>query len=118
MAWTTDHWTGSNDNTYSTLNLHFININWSSVSCILDLKVFKGTTTGEAVHNDITHVLQKFQGNNTMVILNSIGITDTTGKWVSWDIIAMRTEGGMCTVQIITSIVMLSLILMVSMWGN
>jgi hypothetical protein len=78
VAWTTDHWTGPNDQTYSTVTAHFINANQSNVLCILDLKVFKGTTTGEAVYNDIVHVLQKFQGNNTTVILDSIGITDTT----------------------------------------
>jgi hypothetical protein len=38
--------------------------------------------------------------------------------WASWDNIAMRTEGGMGTVQIITSIVMLSLLLIVSTWEN
>ena len=46
----------------------------------------------------------------------------TTDHWTgraSWDNIAKRTEGGMGTVQIITSIVMLSLLLMVSStWGN
>jgi hypothetical protein len=80
VVWTTDHWTGPNHQTYSTVTAHFINTNWSYVWCILDLKVFKGTTTCEAVYNDITHVLQKFQGNNTAVILDSIGITDTTGN--------------------------------------
>jgi hypothetical protein len=60
--------------------VHFITANWSYISCILDLKVFKGTTTGEAVYNDIAQVLEKFQGNSTMVILDSIGITDTTGN--------------------------------------
>jgi hypothetical protein len=80
VAWTTDHWTGPNDQTYSTVTAHFINTNWSNALCIFDLKVFKGTTTSEAVYNDITHVSQKFQGNNTRVILDSIGITDTTGN--------------------------------------
>ncbi len=58
VAWTTDHWTGPNDQTYSTVTVHFISANWSHVSCILDLKVFKGTTMGEAVYNDIAQVLQ------------------------------------------------------------
>ena len=49
VAWTTDHWTGPNNQTYSTVTAHFINANWSNVSCILDLKVFKGTTMGKAV---------------------------------------------------------------------
>jgi hypothetical protein len=65
---------------YSTVTAHFINSNWNLESCILDLKVFKGTTTGEAIYNDIAQVLQKFQGSNATVILDSIGITDTTGN--------------------------------------
>jgi hypothetical protein len=80
VTWTTDHWTGPNDQTYSTVIAHFINANWSNVLCILDLKVFTGTTTGEAVYNDTAHVLQKFQGNNMTVILDSIGTTYTTGN--------------------------------------
>jgi hypothetical protein len=80
VVWTTDHWTGPNNQTYSTVTAHFITANWINVSCILDLEVFKGTTTGEAVYNDITQVLQKFQGNRMTVILDSIGITDTTGN--------------------------------------
>jgi hypothetical protein len=80
VAWTTDHWTGPNDQTYSTVTAHFINSNWNLESCILDLKVFKGTTSGEAIYNDIAQVLQKFQGSNATVILDSIGITDTTGN--------------------------------------
>jgi hypothetical protein len=80
VAWTTDHCAGPNDQTYSTVTAHFISANWSHVSCILDIKVLKGITTGEAVYNDITQVLQKFQGNRTTVILDSIGITNTTGN--------------------------------------
>jgi hypothetical protein len=80
VAWIIDHCTGPSDQTYSTVTAHFINAYWSFVWCTLDLKVFKGTTTGEAVYNDIAYVLQKFQGNNTSVILDSIGITDTTGS--------------------------------------
>ena len=49
VAWTTDHWTGPNDQTYSTVTAHFINSNWNLESCTLDLKVFKGTTSGEAI---------------------------------------------------------------------
>ena len=77
-VWTTDHWKGPNYQTYLTVTVHFISANWSPVWCILDLKVFTGTTTGEAVYNDLALVLQKFQGNSTTVILDSIGITDTT----------------------------------------
>jgi hypothetical protein len=49
-------------------------------SALLDFKVFKGTTTGEAIYLDIEQVLAKFQGGNTTVVLDTIGITDTTGN--------------------------------------
>ena len=61
VARSTDHCTGLNDQMYSTVTAHFISANWSHVLCILDLKVFKGTTTGEAVYNNIAQVLQKFR---------------------------------------------------------
>ena len=66
VAWTTDHWTGPNDETYSTVTSHFINDNWTL-----------GTTSGEAIYNDIHNVLNQFQGDST-IVLGTIGITDTT----------------------------------------
>jgi hypothetical protein len=79
VAWTTDHWTGPNDETYSTVTSHFINDNWTLESCCLDFKVFTGTTSGEAIYNDIHNVLNQFQGDST-IVLDTIGITDTTGN--------------------------------------
>ncbi len=96
--------------------MHFINAIWSNVSCILDLKVFKGTKTGEAVYNDIAHLLLRATIRRSFLTVLESQIPQAT--WASWDNIAMRTEGGMGTVQIITSIVMLSLLLMVSTCGN
>jgi hypothetical protein len=52
VAWTRDHLTGHNDQIYSSVTAQFINANWSYVSCILNLKVFNGTATDEAVYND------------------------------------------------------------------
>ena len=79
IAWTTDHWTGPNDETYSTVTAHFITEDWLMESCVLDFKVFKGRTTGEFIYNDIQSVLGKFHGEST-VVLDTIGITDTTGN--------------------------------------
>jgi len=80
LAWTTDHWTGPNDETYSDVTGHWISDDWVMNSALLDFKVFKGTTTGEAIYLDIEQVLAKFQGGNTTVVLDTIGITDTTGN--------------------------------------
>ena len=58
VAWTTDHWTSSNDGTYTTVTVHYIDDNWKLQSAVLDFKVFNGRTTGERVHNDIISVLK------------------------------------------------------------
>jgi hypothetical protein len=118
VAWTTDYWTGPNDQTYSTVTANFINANWSNVSYILDLKVFMVTTTAEAVYNDIAQVLQSFRATTRWSILTVLESQIPQATWASWDNIDVRMEGGMGIVQIITSNIMLSLFLMVSMWGN
>jgi hypothetical protein len=46
---------------------------------MLDFKVFHGTTTGEAIYNDVVGVLKKFQSLST-IILDYLGVTDTTGN--------------------------------------
>ena len=79
VSWTTDHWTGPNDESYSTVTAHYINKNWVLQSAILDFKVFSGSTTGENIYHDIESVLANFQGEST-IALDTIGITDTTGN--------------------------------------
>ena len=116
VAWTIDRWTGSNDQTYLTVTVHFITANWSYISCVLDLKVFKGTTTGEVVYNDIVQVWRSVKATARRSFLTVLESQIPQATWASWENIAARTEGGMGTVQIITSIAMLSLLLMVSTW--
>ncbi len=79
VSWTTDHWTGPNDETYSTVTAHFVTETWVLDSCCLDFKVFKGSTSGEAIYEDIQNVLSQFQDDAT-IVLDTIGITDTTGN--------------------------------------
>jgi hypothetical protein len=79
LCWTTDHWTGPNDETYSDLTAHFIDEEWNLKSILLDFKVFVGRTRGEDIYRDISTVLGKFSDDTTMV-LDTIGITDTTGN--------------------------------------
>jgi hypothetical protein len=79
ISWTTDHWTGPNDETYTTVSGHYIGHDWVLQSAILDFKVFQGSTSGENIDSDIKDVLKRFQGD-TVMVLDTIGITDTTGN--------------------------------------
>ncbi len=74
-SWTTDHWMGCDDATYTTTTFHYIK-NWSLLTIIVDFNVFHGTTSGEAIYNDQAHVL----AGNTTKCNHVIGITDTTGS--------------------------------------
>jgi len=57
VTWTTDHWTGPNDETYSTVTAHFVHENSVLDSCCLDFKIFKGSKFGEAIYEGIQNVL-------------------------------------------------------------
>ena len=82
IAWTTDHWTGADKGTYTTVTAHWINnATWRLHSACLDFKVFEGSTTGERIYEDIVAVLQKYQGESKdTIVFDTIGITDTTGN--------------------------------------
>jgi len=79
VVWTTDHWTSSNDETYTTVTAHYIDDHWKLQSAVLDFKDFSGRNTGERAYNDIISVLKKIS-TSTSVVLDTIGITDTTGN--------------------------------------
>jgi hypothetical protein len=80
VSYTSDHWTGPNDETYTTVTAHFIETDaWEMRSLCIDFKVFSGRTTGEKIYNDIQAVLKKFMGASDFV-QDTIGITDTTGN--------------------------------------
>lgn len=79
LSWTTDHWTGPNNQTYSTLTAHWISELWEMEACMLDFHVHKGRSTGEAIYNDVAAVLARFKKAST-VILDYLGVTDTTGN--------------------------------------
>ena len=55
-ASTSDHWTGNNNETYTTTSYHYIR-DWKLHSLTLDFKVHEGTTTGQAVFEDVADVL-------------------------------------------------------------
>jgi hypothetical protein len=61
ILWTTDHWTGAEKGTYTTVTAHWINkTTWKLYSACLDFKVFEGSTTGERIYKDILKVLQTY----------------------------------------------------------
>jgi hypothetical protein len=82
IVWTSDHWTGPDKVTNTTVTAHWINnTTWMLQSACLDFKVFEGSTTGELIYKDIVAVLQKYQGEaEDTIVLDTIGITDTTGN--------------------------------------
>jgi hypothetical protein len=83
ISWTTDHWTGADKFTYTTVTAHWINkTTWKLHSACLDFKVFEGSTTGEQIYEDIIAVFQKYQGEaeEDTIVFDTIGITDTTGN--------------------------------------
>ena len=70
LARTTDHWTGADKATYSTVTAHWINgKSWMLKSVVLDFKKFEGSTTGERIYEDILVVLQKYQGETEDTIV-------------------------------------------------
>jgi hypothetical protein len=82
IAWTTDHWTGADKATYTTITAHLIDEKaWSLRFAVLDFKIIEGSTTGERIYEDVMAVLQKYQGETQDTIeFNTIGIMDTTGN--------------------------------------
>jgi len=82
IAWTTDHWTGQDKATYTTVTAHWIDDKtWMLKSAVLDFKIFEGSTTGERIYEDVMAVLQKYQGEaEDTIVFDTIGITDTTGN--------------------------------------
>jgi len=88
IAWTIDHWTSPNDQSFTTLTAHYIDNIWQMRSACLDFKVFHGTTTGDKIYEDVKSVLARYKSETIMLvedkivdtIVDTIGITDTTGN--------------------------------------
>ena len=53
---TSDYWTENNNETHTTTSFHYIR-SWKLHSLTLDFIVHEGTTTGEAVFEDVADVL-------------------------------------------------------------
>ncbi len=58
IAWTTDHWTGQDKATYTTVTAHWIDDKtWMLKSAVLDFKIFEGLTTGQRIYEDVVAVV-------------------------------------------------------------
>ena len=84
VSWTTDHWTGKDSHTYTTVTGHWIcNKTWTTQSAVLEFKIFSSTTTGEAIYEDVKTALAKVLENDeteNTIVLDVIGITDSAGS--------------------------------------
>jgi hypothetical protein len=81
IAWTTDHWTSPNDQSFTTLTAHYIDNIWQMRSACLDFKVFHGTTTGDKIYEDVKSVLARYKSETIMLVEDKIvdTIVDTIG---------------------------------------
>lgn len=77
VSWTTDHWTGKDGATYQTITCHYIDEEWNLQRCMIDFKVFEGSTTGEKIYDDCIDVLRKYFTSEENIKLS---VTDTTGS--------------------------------------
>jgi hypothetical protein len=87
VAWTSDHWTGPNDETYTTTTGHYIDNQWVIMSACLDFKIFEGSTTGVRIAADMEDVLRSHgliadSGVNSVISIKPMGVTDTTGNMI------------------------------------
>ncbi len=83
ILWTTDHWTGTDKETYTTVTAHWINkTTWKLHFACLDFKVFEGSTTGKQIYEDVVEILQTYQdeAKADTILFDTIGITDTNGN--------------------------------------
>ena len=80
-SFTTDHWTGPNDETYTTLTCHYISEEWENHSCVVDFKVFHGTTRGQDCGEDLFRIFDdyEFKSKNVTII-----VTDTTASMITF----------------------------------
>jgi len=80
-AFTTDPWTGPNDETYTALTCHYINEEWEYLICAVDFKVFHGQTRGQDCGEDAFNIFDdyKFKSENVTII-----VTDTTASMITF----------------------------------
>ena len=97
-AWTSDHWTGPDNETYMTVTAHYIDpSSWNLKSVCLDFKVFSGSTTGKAIYDDIIKVLKSFQGDGDTIVFDTVGINDEeedVAGTVEFDTIGITDSAG------------------------
>lgn len=117
ISYTTDHWTGPSDQTFSTHTAHYIDESWSwnLESCVIDFKVFKGSISGEAIYQDTAQILAKCKTSNESV-MDVFGVTDSTGSMGVLGRYCRETVGGMHIAATTTFIAMLFLHLNVSLY--
>ena len=97
-------WTWSGLDCRSSVTSHFINDNRTLESCCLDFKVFTGTTSSDAIYYmDIHNVLNQFQGDLTMFLIQLKSQIPLDNGKQAWPIVTM--DGNMATALTIIFII-------------
>ncbi len=67
---------------YTTITAHWIDDKtWMLKSAVLNFKIFEGSTTGKRIYKNVVAVRQKYRGETEdTIVLDTIGIVDTTGN--------------------------------------
>ena len=98
ISWTSDHWTGPDQCTYTTVTAHYINPEkWVLSSACLDFKVFSGSPSGERIYNDIKSVLQRFQSSHNSddtIVLEPVGVEINKDECAVHDVIGITDTTG------------------------
>jgi len=76
FALTTDHWTSLNNETYGALTAHYVD-DFRMKRCVLHFEVHHGTTTGDALFENLENFFESYQFDLTLVVSVT---TDTTGN--------------------------------------
>ena len=95
-AATLDHWTSAGRETYSATTYHYIE-DWVLKKILIDFSVHEGTTTGEAIFNHQTNVLEI--GTEEVQPFCFFAVADTTGNMGTFMSHArdVDVEAGYCT---------------------
>jgi hypothetical protein len=81
VSWTSDHWTGADDVTYTTTTAHYIDEeSWLLKALCIDFKAFEGSTTGARIYADAKDVMDRYGLDTSTIVFETIGITDSAGN--------------------------------------
>ena len=94
LCLTMDHWTSPRDDNYSAVTAHYIDKYWKLCRCLIDFKVWHGSTAGTLLADDLIRVCKKYSIHANVLQC----ITDTTGNMITFgrSLRSKDVEHGFC----------------------